>query len=90
MQKTASSMVHGRWRSAIVACVIAMLIAITPLRSAQAYVDPNSVGPLYQFLFPVLVAVASGFAVLKRTILRAWNRLLGRVAEEEPTGQDAE
>ncbi len=39
------------------------LVAATPLQCAYAYVDPNSVGPLYQFLFPMIVAITSAIAV---------------------------
>jgi hypothetical protein len=48
------------------------------IRSADAYVDPNSAGPLYQFLFPLFVAIASLFAVVRRAVVRFWKRLTGR------------
>jgi len=82
--------VKGKWRRLVGGqFVLAALIAVAPFRSAHSYVDPNSVGPLYQFLFPLLIAIASGFAVLKRAVLRLWNRLAGGVAadlREEPAG----
>jgi hypothetical protein len=58
---------------------LAALVATAPLRSAHAYVDPNAAGPLYQLLFPLLVAIASGLAMLRRVIGRLWNRLAGTV-----------
>ena len=73
--------------------VFAVLIALAPLKSAHSYVDPNSVGPLYQFLFPLLIAIASGFSVLKRAVLRLWNRIAGGRADDlrdDPTGSDAD
>ena len=73
------------------AVAIVAILAWLPIRSAQAYVDPNTVGPLYQFLFPLLVAIASTFAALRRQIGRLWNRLTGRRARsqsEEPAESD--
>lgn len=52
-----------------------VLLACVPLRPAYAYIDPNSAGALYQFLFPLLVAIGSAFAFLRRTIMRACSRL---------------
>lgn len=54
---------------------VAALLACMPLRPAYAYIDPNSAGALYQFLFPVLIAIGSAFAFLRRTIVRACTRL---------------
>lgn len=51
------------------AAVIAVL-AFVPLKPAYAYLDPNSAGALYQFLFPVLIAIGSAFAFLRRAIVR--------------------
>jgi hypothetical protein len=51
------------------------LLAIAPVRPAHAYIDPNSAGPLYQLLFPLLIAVGSAIAMLRRAIARAWNRV---------------
>ncbi len=57
----------------------AAVLVIAPLRPAHAYVDPNSVGPLYQFLFPALLAIASAFAALRRQVARLWNRVVDTV-----------
>jgi hypothetical protein len=43
---------------------------------ANAYVDPNSAGPLFQMLFPLFVALASTLAMLRGMIKRAWNRVV--------------
>ena len=56
------------------AAVVAVL-ACLPLRSAYAYIDPNSAGALYQFLFPLLIAIGSAFAFLRRTIVRACTKV---------------
>lgn len=54
---------------------VVALLACMPLRSAYAYIDPNSAGALYQFLFPVLIAIGSAFAFLRRTIVRACSKV---------------
>jgi hypothetical protein len=54
--------------------VIAVL-ACMPLKAAYAYIDPNSAGAIYQFLFPLLIAIGSAFAFLRRTIVRACAKL---------------
>ena len=51
-------------------------IAAAPWRSAHAYIDPNTAGPIYQFLFPFLIAVASALTALRRYIARLWHRLV--------------
>ena len=55
------------------------VLALAPWREARAYIDPNSAGPLYQFLFPFLIAAASALAALRRYIARLWNRLVQAV-----------
>ena len=62
---------------------IGLLVAVlllAPLRPAHAYVDPNSVGPLYQFLFPLFIAIASALTALRRQLARLWSRVVGTVA----------
>lgn len=56
------------------AAVVAVLTCI-PLRPAYAYIDPNSAGALYQFLFPLLIAIGSAFAFLRRAIVRACTKV---------------
>jgi len=59
--------------------VFAGFLSVIPLQSAQAYIDPNSAGALYQFLFPLLIAAAGMFAALRRHIARLCSRLIGAV-----------
>ena len=54
---------------------VVALLACVPLRPAYAYIDPNSAGAIYQFLFPLLIAIGSAFAFLRRTIVRACTKL---------------
>lgn len=56
------------------------MLACLPLTPAYAYLDPNSAGALYQFLFPLLIAIGSAFAFLRRTIVRACTKLAHAVA----------
>jgi hypothetical protein len=53
--------------------------------SAQAYVDPNAGGMLFQLLAPVMAAIVGGWLFLRRWISdlarRTWRRLTGRDAE---------
>jgi len=56
--------------------LLVLLITALPLRAAHAYVDPNTVGPLYQFLFPLLLAVTSTLAAFRRGIVRTCRRLV--------------
>jgi hypothetical protein len=72
---------------------LAGLVAIAPLRSARAYVDPNAAGPLYQLLFPLLVAIASALAALRGIIRRLWIRLasaLMAAVRGEPVSSNTE
>ncbi len=59
--------------------LLTTVLAVAPLRPAHAYIDPNSAGPLYQFLFPLLIAVGSAIAMLRRVIAQAWRRLASAV-----------
>jgi hypothetical protein len=58
---------------------VVAVLACMPLKAAYAYIDPNSAGALYQFLFPLLIAIGSAFAFLRRTIIRACTRLANAV-----------
>jgi hypothetical protein len=74
--------------------LLTAMVALIPQRAAHAYVDPNSVGPIFQFLFPLFVAVASAFAFLKRSLLKIWRRVLGIPSSddigESDRGSDAD
>ena len=56
------------------------VLACMPMKAAYAYIDPNSAGALYQFLFPFLIAIGSVFAFLRRAIAQAFSRLAHAVA----------
>jgi hypothetical protein len=61
------------------ALLLGALVGLAASRPAHAYVDPNSAGQLYQFLFPFLIAAASMLAALRRYIARLWSRLMNAV-----------
>jgi hypothetical protein len=54
---------------------VTAVLACMPLKAAYAYIDPNSAGAIYQFLFPLLIAIGSAFAFLRRTIVRGCTKL---------------
>jgi flagellar motor component MotA len=58
---------------------VVAVLACMPLKAAYAYIDPNSAGALYQFLFPLIIAIGSAFAFLRRTIVRACTRIANAV-----------
>lgn len=59
--------------------LVVAALALAPWREAHAYIDPNSAGPLYQFLFPFLIAAASALAAARRYIARLWSRFVQAV-----------
>jgi hypothetical protein len=63
----------------IAGMLLVAALALAPWREAHAYIDPNSAGPLYQFLFPFLIAAASALAALRRYIARLFSRLVQAV-----------
>lgn len=46
---------------------------------AYAYIDPNAGGWLFQLLFPVLIAIAGAWAVLRQKIAQFLARLTRRI-----------
>lgn len=71
--------VKVRPRRLIVAqLTLAAVMTALPLSAAHAYVDPNSAGPLYQLLFPLLVAIASVIAAGRRAWAKLWHQLIHR------------
>ena len=46
---------------------------------AHAYIDPNAGGLLYQLLFPVLIAIAGAWAVLRHKVAQFFTALAKRI-----------
>jgi hypothetical protein len=88
-----SSSSHGSrsGRAAVAPAVLAWaaLVALLPWRNAHAYIDPNSAGPIYQMLFPLFIAIATGLAAFRRALGRMWQRVasvvLARRSERAPS-----
>jgi hypothetical protein len=86
-------------RTTLIGMVTAIaLLTCVPLKPAYAYIDPNSAGALYQFLFPLLIAIGSAFAFLRRVIMRTCTRLAsavvavvrrGRTKDSQHTGRSS-
>jgi uncharacterized protein YaaW (UPF0174 family) len=56
-----------------------LFLVIGPLRPAHAYIDPNVAGPLYQMLLPMLIAIGSAIAMVRRYIRHFWDRSIAAV-----------
>jgi hypothetical protein len=81
------------WRGGIGTLLLTLFLAFAPLTPAEAYIDPNSAGTVYQFLFPLIVAITSAIAGFRRSIVALWNRLKGTrtaSARGESASSDAE
>lgn len=77
---TALARNRGMKRTTLIGMVaVVAVLTCMPLKPAYAYIDPNSAGALYQFLFPLLIAIGSAFAFLRRVIVRACTRLANAV-----------
>lgn len=50
---------------------------------ANAYIDPNTGGLLYQILLPLIVAVTAGWRHLRLVVTRLLHRLTGRSGEPQ-------
>ena len=61
-----------RWRY-----LFGLLLFVNLTTPAYAYVDPNSGGPIFQLLTPLLALAAAGLAFAKRQLGRAWLQLAG-------------
>ena len=61
------------------------LIVLLLPRDAMAYVDPNAAGLLFQFLFPVIAAIAGWWALFRDKTAALWNRLWKRPTPKTPT-----
>jgi hypothetical protein len=61
------------------------ILALLPVSAAQAYIDPNAGGMLFQLLAPLFAALVGAWLFLRRAITdlarRLWMRLTGRREE---------
>ncbi|HEY9025802.1 MAG TPA: hypothetical protein VIP05_15980 [Burkholderiaceae bacterium] len=63
----------------------ALLLLGLAAADANAYIDPNTGGLLYQILLPVIVAVTAGWRYLKLSVVQLFRTLLRR-GHEHPGG----
>ena len=68
------STTHGKWGIVLLLCLSAP--------DANAYLDPNAGGLLYQILLPLIIAVTAGWRYVKLTVLNLFHRLTGKTATE--------
>ena len=54
--------------------LLAAIAALLASPHAHAYIDPNIGGWLYQLLFPLLIAIAGAWAVLRHKIAQFFSR----------------
>jgi hypothetical protein len=66
----ANSSMRWRW-------LIGVLLFVNLTTPAYAYIDPNSGGPLFQLLTPLLALAAAGLTFARRQLGRAWLLLSG-------------
>ena len=76
LSKRAARYLTGSWKLLLPVLVL----VIGAPRPAHAYIDPNTVGPLYQLLLPMLIAIGSGIAMVRRYIREFWGRSIAGIA----------
>ena len=76
LSKRAARWLTGSWKLLLPVLVL----VIGAPRPAHAYIDPNTVGPLYQLLLPMLIAIGSGIAMVRRYIRHFWERSIEGIA----------
>lgn len=54
---------------------IAVLVTLLLPVNCYAYIDPNAAGWLFQLLFPLLVAIAGLWAVVRHRVTSLWRRI---------------
>jgi hypothetical protein len=55
---------------------ISLIASFSVCGPAQAYVDPNAGGLLFQLLAPIIALAAAGAAFARRQLLRLWDLML--------------
>jgi hypothetical protein len=59
---------------AILSLVTAIAVGLS--QPAQAYVDPNAGGLLFQLVTPIVALAAAGLTFARRQLLRLWDSLV--------------
>ena len=56
-------------------CLV-ILILLLSANEAQAYVDPNTGGFIFQLFYPIFVAIGIGYFFLKNQIKKLWRSFM--------------
>jgi hypothetical protein len=59
--------------------LMVLLIVLGLPGQADAYVDPNTGGYIFQILFPIVSAIVAAFLFFKSQIVNMWKKVVGRV-----------
>ena len=59
--------------------LVAVAALVSGMPEAYAYIDPNVGGWLYQLLFPLLIAIAGAWAVLRHKIAQFFSSFARRL-----------
>lgn len=62
--------------------LFAVVALVCGQQEAHAYIDPNVGGWLYQLLFPLLIAIAGAWAVLRHKIAEFFSMLSKKLRGE--------
>jgi hypothetical protein len=62
--------------------LLALALLVFDPQEAHAYLDPNIGGWLYQLLFPLLIAIAGAWAVLRHKISEFFSALFKKLRGE--------
>lgn len=62
-------------RFVIRAAAFSLASSLLGAEAAHAYIDPNAGGLLYQLLFPLLIALAGAWAVLRQKVRELFSAL---------------
>ena len=63
--------------------VAAFLLVLGLAGQADAYVDPNTGGYIFQILFPIVSAIVAAFLFFKSQIVNLWKKIGGRFKKGE-------
>lgn len=69
---------------------LALLAFALAAGDAQAYLDPNAGGLLYQILFPLIVAIGAAWAGLRHKVAYWWSLMRDALSRRKPAGQNDE
>lgn len=75
MKTTRLRWIHPHYLCSVVSAVVIFMVVSSP---AQAYVDPNAGGLLFQILTPVLGVIAAAGVALRTKLAGLFSKLTGK------------